>query len=60
MRKAKVYSGTCLFYFRIEEDSDEEVYEKIEKALGEDAYHIRYIDIDEVEEEDHYEDNYGN
>lgn len=58
--KPKVYSGTCLFFFRIESESDENVYEKIEKALGEDDYHIRYIDIDEVEEGDGFEDNYGN
>lgn len=60
MKKAKVYSGSCLFYFRIEADSDEEVYEKIETALNGRDYDIQYVNIDEVEEEDHYEDNYGN
>ena len=56
--KTKIYSGSCLFFFRIEADSDEEVYEKIETALNE--HNIQYINIDEVEEEEHYEDNYGN
>lgn len=58
MKKAKIYSGSCAFYFRIEADSDEEIYEKIETALNE--HNIQYINIDEVEEEEHYEDNYGN
>lgn len=56
--KTKIYSGSCLFFFRVEADSDEEVYEKIETAINE--HNIQYINIDEVEEEEHYEDNYGN
>lgn len=58
--KTKIYSGSCLFFFRIEADSDEEVYEKIETALNNRDYDIRYINIDEEIEEEHYEDNYGN
>lgn len=55
----KEYSGTITVFFRIESDSEENVYDRIERDLKDDDYDIRLIDIDEVNEIEP-EDTYGN